>query len=221
MSETTSAATQLTSQYSTQVAGDLERNVKEQDRIRGEIEALQEQLTALQRDRTVLENIRQAIGVPAAPAESAPESEPAQETTASVPAPRRRRKATTRGAGKQTRADKSAPPARKRAGKKAAASSAPAASAQPTLVDLVREHLSGQKEPRSAAEVATELEARHPEREIKVKIVRLTLEGLVAKNQAQRSKQGRSVYYTAAENAAPASQNKQDKHEEPAEQPSA
>ncbi|TQE33593.1 hypothetical protein [Streptomyces ipomoeae] len=200
MSETTANATELTSQYSAQVASDLERNVKEQERIGSEIEALQAQLTALQQDHTVLLNIQQALGIPAAPAQPAPE-------TSAVPAPRRRKAAAAPGAGKQARADKSAAPARKRTGKKSAAAPPAAQSALPSLVDLVREHLAGQHEPRSAAEIATTLEQQHPERKIKAKVVRLTLEGLVAKNQAQRTKQGRSVYYTAPEPTEPAPQD--------------
>lgn len=207
MSETTAATTELTSQYSTQVAGDLERNLKEQERIRSEIEALQAQLAALQQDHTVLVNIQQALGIPTAPTQPAPEA-------AAVPAPRTRKTAATQGADKQTRASKSAG-AQKRTGKKSAAASPTAQSSQPKLVELVREHLSGQREPRSAAEIATALEQQHPEREIKTKIVRLTLEGLVAKNQAQRTRQGRSVFYTTPETAEPAPQD------EPATPPSA
>ncbi|RZB19738.1 hypothetical protein StrepF001_13025 [Streptomyces sp. F001] len=207
MSETTVATTELTSQYSTQVTGDLERNLKEQERVRGEIEALQAQLASLQQDHTVLVNIQQALGIPAAPAQPAPEA-------AAVPAPRKRKTAAAPGAGKQTRASRSAG-AQKRNGKKSAAASPTAQSSQPKLVELVREHLAGQHEPRSAAEITTVLEQQHPEREIKTKIVRLTLEGLVAKNQAQRTKQGRSVFYTAPEAAEPTPQD------EPAAQPSA
>ncbi len=66
---------------------------------------------------------------------------------------------------------------------------------------LVREHLAGQREPRSAAEVATALGQEHPDRGIKANVVRTTLESLVARNEAQRSKQGTSVYYTAADTA--------------------
>ena len=54
MSETATGPTALASQYSAQVAGDLERNLKEQERIGGEIEALQAQLTALQQDHAIL-----------------------------------------------------------------------------------------------------------------------------------------------------------------------
>ncbi|MFD5536309.1 hypothetical protein ACFWIJ_00245 [Streptomyces sp. NPDC127079] len=194
MSETTASITELSSQYSTQVAGDLERNLKEQDRIGGEIEALQAQLAALRQDRTILVNLQQALGIPTAPAEPATE-------TAPVPAPRKRKTAAAPGAGRRPQAGKSAAPARKRTGKKNPEAPQDAQAATPKLVELVREHLAGQREPRSAAEITTALEQQHPEREIKAKIVRLTLEGLVARNQAQRAKQGRSVFYTTPEAA--------------------
>ncbi|WP_406117706.1 hypothetical protein [Streptomyces sp. NBC_00989] len=69
--------------------------------------------------------------------------------------------------------------------------------ARPTLVELIRRHLTEQNEPRSAAEISTALSQAHPERGIKTKVVRVTLEGLVAKSQAQRTKQGAAVFYTA------------------------
>jgi hypothetical protein len=40
MSENAAGITELASQYSAQVAGDLEGNIKEQERIGGEIKAL-------------------------------------------------------------------------------------------------------------------------------------------------------------------------------------
>ncbi|GHB45993.1 hypothetical protein GCM10010377_41080 [Streptomyces viridiviolaceus] len=88
--------------------------------------------------------------------------------------------------------------------KKATAEKSPARTgsaqqARPTLVELVRAHLVEQGEPRSAAEVTSALAGAHPERNVKPTVVRTTLEGLVAKNQAQRSKQGSSVYYTASD----------------------
>lgn len=76
---------------------------------------------------------------------------------------------------------------------------ASAAAVKPTLVELIHDHLSGQSEPRSAAEITSTLSGSHPERGIKATVVRTTVEGLVAKGRAQRSKQGTSVYYTAAE----------------------
>ncbi|MER5452679.1 hypothetical protein ABT065_44915 [Streptomyces sp. NPDC002764] len=209
MSETTTSTTELTSQYSTQVAGDLERNLKEQERVQGEIEALQAQLSALQQDQTVLVNIQQALGGPAASVQ------PEAEAVAAVPAPRKRKTSARPAASKQARAAKSSAPARKRAAKKTAVASPAAPSPSTKLVDLVRQHLTELHEPRSAAEIAASLEQQHPEREFKAKIVRLTLEGLVAKNQAQRTKQGRSVFYTTPETAE-AAQRDEAAEEQPA-----
>ena len=201
MSETTAETTELTSQYSAQVAGDLERNLKEQERLSGEIEALQAQLTSLRHDHTVLVNIQQALGVSSAPA---------VEPAAAVPAPRK--KATAKGTNKRTKTEKPAAPAPKRAGNKAAAKTPASSPATPTLVELVREHLAGLSEPRSAAEIATALGEQHPERTVKTTVVRTTLEGLVARNQAQRTKQGRSIFYTTPQTTEPVP------HDEPAAQ---
>jgi hypothetical protein len=201
MSESNAVTTELTTQYGAQVASDLERNLKEQDRVREEIEALQEQLAALQHDHTILVNVQQALGLPSAPALPEPE------TATAVPAPRKRAPASASRSGKQRRTDKSAgksaAPAGKQARKRSTAAPSAGPRAVPKLVDLVRDHLAGQHEPRSAAEISAELEQQHPDREIKTKIVRLTLEGLVAKNQAQRTKQGRSVFYTTPEATQP------------------
>ncbi|MFG2134984.1 hypothetical protein ACGFNV_45615 [Streptomyces sp. NPDC048751] len=190
--------TELTSQYTAQVTADLERNTKEQERIGGEISVLQEQLAALQRDHTVLLSIQQAIDAAPAPAGPAAGSE-----SATVRAPRKktagpsasaRRPGTKKAATETGRAARDSKPApRKRGGKTTAVKE----TAQPTLVDLVRRHLAEQSEPRSAAEVAAVLSQAHPERTIKTNVVRTTIEGLVAKSQAHRTKQGSSVFYTA------------------------
>jgi hypothetical protein len=202
MSDTTTATNGVTSQYAAQVTGDLERNLKEQERIAGEIAVLQEQLTALEQDRSVLLNVQQALGVAPSPAE------PAAEPVAAVPAPRKKAAANA-GAAKQTKAKKAAPAARKPAAKKKAAQTTATEPAQPSLVSLVREHLAGQSEPRSAAEVAQSLGQQHPERGIKTTVVRTTLEGLVAKNHAQRTKQGSSVFYTSPDTTDSAAERKQ------------
>ncbi|MEU1520335.1 hypothetical protein ABZ490_50980 [Streptomyces sp. NPDC005811] len=195
MSETTTPVTELTSQYSAQVTGDLERNLKEQERLSSEIEALQEQLAAVQHDHTVLVNLRQALGAPAAPAAPA-------EPAAAVPSPRKKAAAAP-AAAKQTKAKKTAP-AKNRTGKTTTATTAPAPRpATPKLVDLVREHLAGLEEPRSAAEITTALGQLHPDRTVKTTVIRTTLESLVAKNQAQRTKQGTSVYYTTPDTTTP------------------
>ncbi|MET9684924.1 hypothetical protein [Streptomyces coeruleorubidus] len=219
MPETATPATELASQYIAQVTGDLEANLKEQERISAEIASLQEQLAALQRDHSVLLNMRQALGVEAAPAEPAAENQ-----SATVPSPRRRKAGATPD-GKQKARKSTTHPRKKAAGKPEAkpAGAAKAAgkpetkaagatkaagkpetkaagatkAAQPTLVELIRHHLAEQKEPRSAAEVSAALTQAHPDRDIATKVVRVTLEALVAKSQAERTKQGRSVFYTA------------------------
>lgn len=50
MPEATTPATELTAQYISPVASDLECNVKEQERISSEITTLQQQLSALQHE---------------------------------------------------------------------------------------------------------------------------------------------------------------------------
>ncbi|MFH9990622.1 hypothetical protein [Streptomyces luteogriseus] len=264
MPETTTPATELASQYIAQVTGDLDANVKEQERVSAEIASLQEQLAALQRDHGVLVSMHQALGITDTPTDSSSES-----ANAVVPSPRRKkdgaadggkqraRKATTAspakrtprksaaktastaksagttktaGTGKSAGTTKTAGNAKsagttkatdsvesagtaKTAGTTKAAGATTTASAsktasgsktagrskstEPTLVELIRRHLAAQKEPRSAAEISTALGQAHPHRDIAAKVVRVTLEGLVAKSQAERSKQGRSVFYTA------------------------
>ncbi|MFE6286169.1 hypothetical protein [Streptomyces sp. NPDC057877] len=187
MSDSTTSASELASQYAAQVSGDLERNVKEQERISAEIAALQEQLVTVQQDHSVLVSMQQALGITA---EAAPAPTLTDETP-KVPAPRKK----TGGSSK--RRAKAAKPS----GRKAATASAE--SKQATLVDLVHGHLAEQSEPRSAAEITAALAEAHPERKLKTTVVRGTLETLVAKSQAQRSTQGRSVFYTAADGAQP------------------
>ncbi|MFD9462968.1 hypothetical protein [Streptomyces sp. NPDC060027] len=203
----TKTPTELTSHYTAQVVGDLERNAKEQERIGSEIDALQEQLTALRQDHAVLTNLHQALGATSALTETAPEptvvpSVPQQKT------PGTSTKAAKAADGKRTRTKKADAvkdaPARTPAAKKPAVKDT---SAQPTLIELIRRYLTEQNEPRSAAEVSTALGQTHPDRRIQTNVVRTTLENLVAKSHAHRAKQGSSVFYTttdAAEPTAPA-----------------
>lgn len=190
MPETATPATELTTQYLAQVTGDLERNTKEQERISAEIASLQEQLAAVQHDHTVLMNVQQALGLSQPPAQPTADTE-----SAAVPSPRQK---TPAPPGGKQKARKSVAPPKKTAAKKTQAKPADAAKpGQPTLVELIRRHLLKLTEPRSAAEIATALGQAHPERQFADKVVRVTLENLVAKSQAERTKQGRSVFYTA------------------------
>ncbi|MFJ5535201.1 hypothetical protein [Streptomyces sp. NPDC093261] len=200
MSDTTTAGTELTSQYAAQVISDLERNAKEQERVSAEIAALQEQLTALQHDHFVLLNVQQVLGTAPTPVQPA-----AGPDGAAVPA-QRKKAAAESGADKRTRAKNEAGTQKATTSKKSADKNPPGNAAspkagRPTLVELVRSYLIEQGNPRSAAEVATALDKTHPERGIKTTVVRTTLEGLVAKNQAERTKQGASVFYTAPDTA--------------------
>ncbi|MFC4464267.1 hypothetical protein ACFPH6_06750 [Streptomyces xiangluensis] len=215
MPDTQSTTTELTSHYTAQVTSDLERNAKEQERITAEIDALQEQLRALQHDHTVLTNMHKALGT----SDTATQPTPQETAAPSVP---RQKTDTKPGAGKRARAKKT-PAAQEGKAAKTTASKKPAAApkttataakaAQPTLVELIRRHVADQSEPRSAAEIATALGQAHPDRAIKTTVVRTTLENLVARSQVQRTKQGSSVYYTTGEpepTTAPAEQTDSD-----------
>ncbi|MFE7157013.1 hypothetical protein [Streptomyces sp. NPDC057636] len=161
-------------------------------------------MAALRHDHTVLVTIQQALGILAPAALAA-------EPVATAPAARKKA-AKASGAAKQTKDKKPAAADRKQTGKKSIDKAPATSSASPTLAGLVREHLAGQSEPRSAAEITIALGQQHPERTIKTTVVRTTVEGLVARNQAQRTKQGASVFHTAsdtAETAAPGEQSSQ------------
>ncbi|MGW3633058.1 hypothetical protein ACWD7F_23320 [Streptomyces sp. NPDC005122] len=215
MSQVHSETTELQSQYAAQLTADLERNTKEQERIGAEVVALQELLEALRRDQTLLVSLRRTLG-DEAPAPAGAKAAEAAATVASVPRQtsgepkskpaKQQKKAAPAKAASVKAAPAKAAPAKATPAKAAPAKSAPAKSAakapeaagKPTLVELIHDHLSRQSEPRSAAEITSTLSETHPERGIKATVVRTTVEGLVAKGRAQRSKQGTSVYYTAA-----------------------
>ncbi|MFH9085737.1 hypothetical protein [Streptomyces sp. NPDC017673] len=208
MPESAGPVTELTSQYVSQVTNDLEHNLKEQERITAEIAVLQEQLATLQHDHGVLLNMQQALGLAApagravvpAPRKKSGGARRADDRKPAVKKPAVKKAATTKTAAAKTATKKTAT---KKTVTKKATTGEPAATktspssepAQPTLIELVRRHLAEQTEPRSAAEVSEALGQAYPERGIQTKVVRTTLENLVAKNGAQRTKQGTSVFY--------------------------
>ncbi|MFF7946208.1 hypothetical protein [Streptomyces griseorubiginosus] len=197
MSDTVAAKNGVTTQYLARVAEDLEQNLKEQERLGTEIAVLQSQLAELEADRTVLVSLQEALGATSAPATSAP----AAPEPESAPAATVVDKKNTAAPAKKARAKKPAAVPVQRARKTKTAAAKPAEPRQPSLVTLARDFLTSQTEPRSAAEIAEALAQEHPDRGIKKTVVRTTLEGLVAKNHAQRSKQGSSVFYTAPDPA--------------------
>ncbi|MER6563437.1 hypothetical protein ABT300_38080 [Streptomyces sp. NPDC001027] len=236
MADTQDETTSLRPLYAARLADDLKHNTEEQERLSGEVTALQEKLESLRHDHALLLNMQQALGgaeqtgeaasadaptasVPrqAAPAAaqagepkkkararkatSSPKAESAPKAGSSVkPAPKAASSAKSAPASKASAATKSAPAAKKAsapAAKKApAAKPASKAGDGPTLRDLVVSHLTREGAPRSALEVTDALTGSHPERGVKITVVRSTLEALVAKGQVRRSKQGKSVFYS-------------------------
>ncbi|MFF2847531.1 hypothetical protein ACFVT5_14560 [Streptomyces sp. NPDC058001] len=197
MPETQTHATELTSQYIAQVTGDLERNTKEQERIGRDIGALQEQLRALEHDHTVLVNMQRALG-------GASPTVTAEDVTAAPSVPHQGPAERKQGKAKKSAATSAKKAASEKPAANASSAKAPTTAAKPTLVELIRSHLTQQSEPRSAAEITAALTQAHPDRSMKNTVVRTTLEGLVAKSHAHRTKQGSSVFYTAPAASAPA-----------------
>ncbi|WP_448332043.1 hypothetical protein [Streptomyces sp. DSM 41534] len=198
--DTSTDNTSLKSQYTAQITADLERNTAEHERLSTEITSLQQQLSALETNRALLLNMRQTLGDEAAgdvpentDVSSSVNGSSAVRKSAETPAPRKpKRKTGTTSAGR-----KQAEPGKSRSNRVRKAGGA-------TLGDLIRDDLSQHSEPRSAAEVTTALTQALPDREIKATVVRSTLEALVAKGQAHRTKQQRAVFYSAtAPEAAP------------------
>ncbi|MFI1093846.1 hypothetical protein [Streptomyces sp. NPDC020917] len=216
MSQTSLETPDIKAQYVAQVATDLEHNTQEQQRIAAEMAALKAQLDALEGDHALLVSVQQALGGQGAGAQQAPGGQEAESQqpsdagstdtgSANVPAPRRRsgvskparrRKAEPSSTRKAEPADAKKPEAK--AAEKAAGKAA-GKEAKPTLIALVRQHLAGHAEPRSAAEITASLTTSHPDRGIKATVVRTTAESLVAKGLAHRSKQGSSVFYASTQ----------------------
>lgn len=60
------------------------------------------------------------------------------------------------------------------------------------------------QEPRTVADILTELTTTHPDRTTSPQVVRNTLEALVAKGELERERKQGSVFYTAHRDPAPA-----------------
>ncbi|GHI02067.1 hypothetical protein AQI88_17965, partial [Streptomyces cellostaticus] len=198
MAENQDETTSLRPLYAARLAEDLKRNAEEQERLSSEAAAIQEKLETLRHDQALLVTMQQAL----AGAEGVGEVTSAGTAKASLPhqaapVPQTGKVRTSR-ARKTTSATKAAPAARSTHALKGGDG--------PTLRDLVVSHLSREGEPRSALEVTDALIGAHPDRGIKLTVVRSTLEAMVAKGHVRRSKQGKSVFYTADPAAAAAGQ---------------
>ncbi|MFH0179822.1 hypothetical protein [Streptomyces cacaoi] len=193
MTENLDKTTSLKPLYAARLADDLERNTEEQARLSSEMAALQEQLETLRHNRALLVHMQQALGDVG---DTVGQSTPAEGVQVSVP----RQAEAAPGQDGKNGEDRTAA-ATKRSSSSRTAAVARDGSA-PTLRDLVVGHLSVKGQPLSAIEVADGLAGAHPTRNIKLTVVRSTLEAMVAKGLVRRSKQGKSVFYTAVAAAA-------------------
>ncbi|WP_329538723.1 hypothetical protein [Streptomyces sp. NBC_01358] len=173
----------VTADYALRVADDLSANRGEQERVRSELDRLQDELIRLEESEQVLTKMQDVLG--GVPKQTAKQGK--SRKRAVVPAARR--------SNTKTAAGKSGAAGGRNAAKKSASTKKPG---EATWLELTTAHLSGQSEPRSAAEVSASLTEAHPERAVQVTVVRNALEQGVAQGLLERSKQGRSVFYSPA-----------------------
>ncbi|MCQ8193803.1 hypothetical protein [Streptomyces rugosispiralis] len=192
--DTSADNTNLKSQYASQITADLEHNTAEHERLSSEITALQQQLLVLENNRALLLGMRQSLGdeaagdVPENTGVSGSENGASAAPKSAERSPSRKPRKKTDTAGGKRKGTESGGNRTKRVREAGA----------PTLRALIHGDLVQHGEPRSAAEVTAALTQALPDREIKGTVVRGTLESLVAKGEAHRTKQRRSVLYSAA-----------------------
>ncbi|MFG2975440.1 hypothetical protein ACGFYY_20975 [Streptomyces sp. NPDC048331] len=209
---TTNSVTRVKDDYARQIAADLAANRAAQEERRTELDRLQQELSELEQGEKVLLRMQDALGVAAQPTtaqpggrgtkpaavpsartaskatKKTPQSPPVVASApapaaAAVKAPRPRKAPATTGTGTGT-------------GTGTASRKVKEAAAGPSWLELITAVLAGRTEPRSAAEVAEAVGAAHPTRKVQATVIRNTLEQGVARGLLERSKQGRSVYYS-------------------------
>ncbi|MEU6935678.1 hypothetical protein ABZ943_03005 [Streptomyces rubiginosohelvolus] len=171
----------VTADYAQRVADDLSANRSDQERVRSELARLQDELVRLAESEQVLTKMQEVLG--GTPKQAAKQRKGGK--GAAVPA--------ARGSNRKKAAGKVAAAAGRKTSKKTVS---PKKAGEPTWLELTTAYLGGQSEPRSAAEVAASLTEAHPERTVQVAVVRNSLEQGVAQGLLERSKQGRSVFYS-------------------------
>ncbi|MFJ6052552.1 hypothetical protein [Streptomyces sp. NPDC092307] len=213
---TANSVTRVQDDYAQQIAGDLAANRSAQEERRAELERLQQELGELGEGEKVLLRMQDALGI-AAQSSAAPTGGRGTKPAA-VPSARTAVKATKKKP-QPAPAAAAAPVKAPRPRKATAASSGTGttsaevkeAAGGPSWLELVTAVLAGRTEPRSAAEVTEAIGAAHPTRKVQAAVIRNTLEQGVARGLLERSKQGRSVYYspTVPTPAAPATERPQ------------
>ncbi|MGW2339573.1 hypothetical protein [Streptomyces sp. NPDC001661] len=210
MSDTT-PQTELKARYADRIRDDIAHNESELKRISEEITSLQAELGTLEENRTLLESMLKSIGSGELPPLPVPAPEKAA-GKAAAKVPRQKSRDTTapkpaqakkaRESAAPAKAAKAAKPAKAASATKPSAPAAEKSAPQgSTLVELIVSQLDSETSPRSAAEITSTLQKAHPKREFSTKVVRNTLEALVAKARAERTRQQRSVFYVASPGA--------------------
>lgn len=168
-------AASLNAQYVALLTNDLEQ-------IRVRIEEAEATLEGLRADQAMLERLR--VNINAVPETRQPDSAP--QTTAGD---RVADLSSSAGAPSDLRPQKSR--------KRTSTRSSETGRSKPSLRELVAQYLLNRSEPRSAAEVAAALANEHPQRNLSIPLVRNAIEAQVAQGTVARTKQGRSVFYSA------------------------
>ncbi|WP_030992906.1 hypothetical protein [Streptomyces sp. NRRL WC-3744] len=171
----------LRTRYTDQAVADLEENRRRQAELRSHLEVLQQ-------EETLLLDILNLTGKPAANPGAAPPSEATESPSASssaTPAPTEPSLDALAPAG-----DPPVPSKPEHRGGSAQ---------QPLLREVLLDLLSAHNEPRTAKEVWQEYLQNQPDRSPSNQVVRNTLEGLVARGLVTRHKQKRTVLYTLTE----------------------
>ncbi|MEU6070656.1 hypothetical protein ABZ864_41005 [Streptomyces sp. NPDC047082] len=203
-------AATIQDKYAGRFASELETNRSEQENLRA-------RLQQLQTEEEVLLRLQRALAAATAGPDSAASGTahaavtgeqgltPAPEEAA-VPQPRHQETSSPAAPAKKAAAKRTAP-ARNAATKTAAKQTTATAPAdksaankttEPSLGDLLKQILDKHPgQPRTAAEVTSELEKEYPERARNTNVVRNTLERLVAKSAVQRTKQKSTVLYAS------------------------
>ncbi|MEU9064565.1 hypothetical protein AB0D13_38455 [Streptomyces sp. NPDC048430] len=190
MSEVAATST-VTAGYAQKVTEDLAVTRSEQERVRAELARLQGELRELEEGEQVLVKMQVVLG---GAGEQSATANGKGKTKTSVPAAR-----SGKGAAEQQKVPGKAKPAKKAGSKAPAPKAVPAKGAgEETWAALAGSYLAEQSEPKSAAEVSAALAEAHPQRKVQATVVRNALEQGVARGLLERSKQGRSVYYTPA-----------------------
>ncbi|MCX5174158.1 hypothetical protein [Streptomyces virginiae] len=178
--------------YAQQIASDLSENQTAQEQVRSELQRLQEELHQLEDNSRVLLKMQEALGLPAETASSQAAHRGAKR--AAVPSARR-----ASPAGKKAAASKTAAPAKAPRARKPPVKATPTTKdTGPSWLELITTVFASHAEPKSAAEVTESVSTAHPERKVQAAVIRNTLEQAVSRGLLERSKQGRSVYYTSA-----------------------